>query len=154
MAEDNKDGGPVFRLVYRSRLCVPDDDRQEEVAKILGVARAKNPQLGVTGALIVWDDNVVQTLEGDENTVRGLYEKIHEDPRHNHVETVDTKSGVDRAFGRWSMAWVSDDDDQPDLPLNMRSREGSTDFQSPRFVSPEEDEAVRSMRDRVRGASA
>lgn len=121
--------------------------------QILAVARKKNPQHGITGALVVWEDSVVQTLEGEESAVRGLYEIINGDPRHERVEVIDTQTGVERAFPRWSMAWVSDDD-QPDLPLNVRQQESSSDVQSPRFGTPEEDDAVRAMRDRVRGASA
>ena len=80
------------------------------MANILSAARTKNPALGITGALVVWDDNVVQTLEGEEAAVRGLYDTIHQDPRHEQVELVETSQGVDRAFPKWSMAWVSDDD--------------------------------------------
>lgn len=151
-ASASTDSGPVFRLVYRSQLCVAEEDRKEEVASILAVARTKNEQNAITGALIVWEDSVVQTLEGDEGTIRSLYETIQRDPRHEKVEIVDTTTG-DRAFGRWSMAWVSDDD-QPDLPLNMRQHERSAGIQFPQFSSPEEDAAVSAMRDRVRGASA
>ena len=146
------DSGPVFRLVYRSQLCVSEDERKEEVSKILAVARTKNEQQGITGALVVWEDSVVQTLEGDESSIRSLYEKIQRDPRHENVEVVDESTG-NRAFGRWSMAWISDDD-QPDLPLNPRQHEKSSGIQFAQFSSPEEDAAVRAMRDRVRGASA
>ena len=73
------------------------------------MARTKNEQHGITGALVVWEDSVVQTLEGDEGAIRDLYEKIERDPRHEQVEVVETETGK-RAFGRWSMAWVSDDD--------------------------------------------
>jgi hypothetical protein len=146
-------GGAVFRLIYRSRLQLPEEDRKDGVANILGTARRKNPALGITGALVVWDDNVVQTLEGEETAVRGLYDTIHQDPRHEQVELVETSEGVDRAFPKWSMAWVSDDD-QPDLPLGMKRWEGGVDVQVPRFVSPEEDKVISAMRDRVRGASA
>lgn len=152
MADDSTDngGGPVFRLIYRSRLQIPEDDRKEEVASILRTARRKNPSLGITGALVVWDDSIVQTLEGEESAVRGLYDTIHADPRHEQVELIDTATGVDRAFPKWSMAQVSDDD-QPDIPLGMRP---AGEYQSPRFVSPAEDAVIKSMRDRVRGASA
>lgn len=153
MADDSTDngGGPVFRLIYRSRLQIPDDaERKEQVAAILSVARRKNPAMGITGALIVWDDSIVQTLEGEESAVRALYDTIHEDRRHEQVELVETTTGVGRAFPKWSMAHLSDDD-QPDIPLGMRP---AGEYQSPRFVSPEEDAVIKSMRDRVRGASA
>lgn len=154
MADNNTDTGSeqVFRLVYRSQLCVSEDERKEEVSNILAVARKKNEQHGITGALVVWEDSVVQTLEGEESAIRSLFERIQRDPRHEKVEIVDAATG-DRAFGRWSMAWVSDDD-QPDLPLNLRQQERSAGIQFPQFSSPEEDAAVRAMRDRVRGTTS
>ena len=36
----------------------------------------------VTGALLAYGDWFVQALEGEEGTVRGLYEKIFRDGRH------------------------------------------------------------------------
>lgn len=145
--------GPVFRLIYRSRLTVPGADTKVEVARILETARRKNPSLGITGALVVWDEAVVQTLEGDEDVVRGLYETISRDPRHEHVELVETSPGVARTFARWSMARVSDDDES-DLPLGANQWEGGIDVNAPRLTTPDEDMIIGSMRDRVRGAPA
>ncbi len=146
-------GGPVFRLIYRSRLTIPADDLKVEVAKILSAARTKNPGLGITGALVIWEDNVVQTLEGEESAVRGLYDTIHADPRHRQVELVETSPGVERTFARWSMARVSEDDDA-DIPLGGAQWEGAVDVSVPRLTTPEEDVVITAMRDRVRGAPA
>ena len=123
------ESGPVFRLVYRSRLSIPPDDVEGEVARILEAARTKNPQHGITGALVVWEDNVVQTLEGEEGVVRGLYETISRDPRHQQVDLVEETSGVERAFTRWSMARVSDGADA-DIPLSNQW-EGGIDVSRP-----------------------
>ena len=146
------ESGPVFRLVYRSRLSIPPDDVEGEVARILEAARTKNPQHGITGALVVWEDNVVQTLEGEEGVVRGLYETISRDPRHVQVDLVEETSGVERAFTRWSMARVSDGADA-DIPLSNQW-EGGIDVSRPRLTTPAEDAVVDAMRDRVRGATA
>lgn len=148
----NPDDSPIFRLVYRSRLSIPPDDVEAEVAKILGAARTKNPRLGITGALVVWEESVVQTLEGDEDVVRDLYATIGRDPRHEQLELVEETPGVARAFTRWSMARVSDGADA-DIPLS-KQWEGGIDVSAPRLTTPDEDAVVRSMRDRVRGASA
>ena len=155
MADDSTGagGGPVFRLIYRSRLCIPAGDVEAEVADILATARTKNPQHGVTGALVVWDDSVVQTLEGDQDVVRGLYDTISRDPRHEQVELIETSPGVERAFARWSMARVSDDE-QSDLPLDVKQWEGGVDVNPRRLTTPDEDRAIGVMRDRVRGAPA
>jgi hypothetical protein len=153
MADDiSAGGGPVFRLVYRSRLNIPSDDVEAEVAKILDAARTKNPRLGITGALVVWEDGVVQTLEGEESVVRGVYDAISRDTRHEQVELVETTPGVERAFTKWSMARISDGADA-DIPLS-KQWEGGIDVSAPRLTTPEEDAVVSAMRDRVRGAPA
>ena len=145
--------GPVFRLIYRSRLTIPAEDLKAEVAAILSAARTKNPGLGITGALVIWEDNVVQTLEGEESVVRGLYDTIHADPRHQQVDLVETSPGVERTFARWSMARVSEDEDA-DIPLGGNQWEGAVDVSVPRLTTPEEDAVISTMRDRVRGAPA
>lgn len=142
--------GQVFRLIYRSRLNIPSDDLEAEVEKILTAARTKNPKHGITGALVVWEDSVVQTLEGEESVVRGLYETIARDDRHDRVELVESAPGVERAFTRWSMARIADHADA-DIPLNSKQWEGGIDVSAPRLTTPEEDAVVSSMRDRVRG---
>ncbi|MCD2191868.1 BLUF domain-containing protein [Actinomycetospora endophytica] len=146
-------GGPVFRLIYRSSLKISGDDLQVELPKILAAARRKNPEQGITGALVVWEDSVVQTLEGEESAVRGLYDTIQRDPRHEQVELVETAAGVDRAFPRWSMARVTDDD-EADLPLSVNQWEGGIDVTAPRLQTPAEEAVIASMRNRVRGAPA
>ena len=145
--------GTVFRLVYRSRLTTAGDV-DAQVENILGASRRNNPALGITGALVVWDESVVQTLEGDEDAVRSLYEKIERDPRHEGLELVETVSGVDRAFPKWSMARVSDRPES-DIPLGMSAWEGGPDIQGARaLTTPDEDRVITTMRERVRGASA
>jgi hypothetical protein len=143
--------GPVFRLVYRSHLRIPDHQRKAELGAIFSTARSKNKHRGVTGALLVWGENVVQTLEGDEQTVRDLYRTIHGDPRHERVEVLETVEATERVFGKWSMARVSDED-QPDIPLLMDRDKGGITPAARRPTTPEQDAVLDAMRDQVRGA--
>jgi hypothetical protein len=141
---------PVFRLVYRSHLRVPDHQRTAELGAIFRTARSKNERYGVTGALLVWGEHVVQTLEGDEETVRGLYRTIHRDPRHEQVEVLETLAATDRVFGPWSMARVGDEDG-PDIPLLMDRDEGGSTPAARRPTTPEQDAVLDAMLDHVRG---
>jgi hypothetical protein len=119
-------GSPVFRLVYRSRTTMSPENRPAEIEEIFEASRRKNGDLGLSGALLVWEDTFVQVLEGDEETVRALYATIAADPRHEQVVTLDAAVVSARVFGRWSMAHVSDDegadlpaargDEAPDVP--------------------------------------
>ena len=43
--------------------------------------------------------------------------RIEADPRHDSLEVLETGLVDGRVFGRWSMAKVADQSDEPDLPL-------------------------------------
>ncbi|GAA4834718.1 hypothetical protein GCM10023201_23800 [Actinomycetospora corticicola] len=143
------DGDQVFRLTYRSRLRVPPHDRKAELGAIFSTARSKNTKSGITGALLVWEDQVVQTLEGDETAVRELYDVIERDPRHDRVEMLGTGTAA-RVFGRWSMARVTEDG-EPDIPLLMNKDKGGISPAAPRPTTAEQDAALDAMREQIRG---
>ena len=63
----------------------------------------------------------VQALEGDESVVRGLYERISEDPRHEDVTVIESAPVDGRVFSRWAMAQVSRSG-QADIPLHVHVR--------------------------------
>lgn len=142
------DGEQVFRLTYRSRLRVPPQDRKAELGAIFSTARSKNKHSGITGALLVWEDHVVQSLEGEEDAVHALYDVIERDPRHDRVEMIGTETAP-RVFGRWSMARVSEDG-EPDIPLLMNRDKGGISPAAPRATTPEQDAALDAMREHVR----
>jgi hypothetical protein len=67
------------------------------------VARTSNRKQDVTGALLTHGDWFVQALEGQEATVRALYERIHRDRRHEKITVIfaePCRIGCSRG-GRW-----------------------------------------------------
>ncbi len=64
----------MFFLVYVSSATRPFSG--EDLRALLATCRKNNAELGVTGMLLYKDGNFMQVLEGDEEAVRGLYEKI------------------------------------------------------------------------------
>ena len=56
---------------------------------------------------MLYDEWFAQVLEGTETEVRGLYEKIASDPRHDSLELREAEPVGARAFGRWAMALVA-----------------------------------------------
>ncbi|MEJ2867539.1 BLUF domain-containing protein [Actinomycetospora sp. OC33-EN08] len=151
---DSASTDKVYRLVYHSRLSVPSDDIAAAVSNILSTSRRNNPAQGITGALVVFDIDVVQTLEGEQEKVQALYERIGRDPRHEDVKLVETHEGVDRAFVKWSMAHVADNAES-DIALGMAAWEGGIDVMGHRaLTTPDEDRVLETMRERVRGAKA
>jgi Sensors of blue-light using FAD len=121
MTETDPRESPTFRLVYRSHSRIPVDGRVVELGEIFSVARPANKKLGITGALLLTDGWFVQVLEGQEAAVRGLYERIAADPRHDAVELLQAVTVDERVFARWAMAKVAQDG-EADIPLIAGAR--------------------------------
>lgn len=142
--------GAVFRLIYRSRSRIPAAERKYQLGEIFSVARSSNKKAGVTGALLITDDEFVQALEGAEAVVRGLYDRIYKDRRHEHVEVLESGEVSGRVFGRWSMAKVAADG-EPDIPLLTNVDKGGISAAQPRPATPEQEALVGFMRQALRG---
>ena len=142
--------GLVYRLIYRSRSVIPEQERRAELGRLFSAARSHNKKRQITGALLLLGDCFVQTLEGDEDEVQALLARIRADTRHDSLEVLETEMVDSRVFGRWSMAKVADEHDEPDLPLiaNMRGISPA----APRGDStPDQDAVLQVMRQAARG---
>ena len=137
----------VFRLIYRSNSRIGDQDRRTELGEIFTVARRKNRDLVVTGALMLSGDAFVLALEGDEPVVRGLYATICGDPRHDGLSVIDERTVGERTFGRWAMARVAEDG-RPDIRLLSNASAGVI-VAAPGVdgsITAEQEEVLASMR--------
>ena len=135
-----------FRLIYRSRSRIAEEERSTALANIFGVARSNNKQAGVTGALLVTDHWFVQALEGDEPTVRRLYEQIRDDERHDEVTVIESTAVDGPVFSRWSMAEVSKLG-HADIPLHVT--EGRIHAAAERPLTREQFAVLKTMRDTI-----
>jgi len=153
-ADDSADhSATVFRLIYRSHSRIGLIDRKRELGEIFSVARSANKKAGVTGALLISDDQFVQTLEGSEPVVRELYAKINKDRRHEHVELLESGDVSGRVFGRWAMAKVAADG-EPDIPLLANVNKGGISPAQPRPTTQEQEAVLGRMRESLRRAEA
>jgi hypothetical protein len=95
----------LVRLLYASKLRVPDDDAAIE--SILAQSRAHNPALGITGLLVHSGGIFLQALEGGRKQVSELYAHIVKDPRHTDVVLLHYEEIAERRFGSWTMGQVN-----------------------------------------------
>ena len=149
MPDAAQDTGSVFRLMYRSHSRSPAVDRKAELGALFTQARSRNKARSLSGALLVSDDWFVQVLEGEEQTVRTLFARIQQDPRHDSVTLLESDPVATRVFARWAMAEVADDGGA-DIPLIAHA-----DGISPaagRGTTPEQDAVLDLMRSAVRSA--
>ena len=146
-AGDPRTGGaaarvPVFRLIYRSHSLIMPVDREAAHGEIFRISRLNNAAWGVTGALLLHEDCICQTLEGEESAVRSLFAIIEADRRHHAVEIVDIATVAMPSFARWSMAKVSDTDGDVHL---VATRMGTT-VTAHRGTTAEQDRLLMVMR--------
>jgi hypothetical protein len=94
-----------YRLIYSSEAT--GDMPRPELERMLAQSRARNNMRDVTGVLVFVDGIFLQILEGDQNNVAELMEKIGRDPRHRAVKVFHEEDIEKRTFGSWRMAFVS-----------------------------------------------
>lgn len=105
----------LLRMVYVSTTTNPVNNIningvQKDVGRILMQARKNNPPLKVGGVLYFSNNFYFQCLEGEQEAVNRVYNKILDDPRHQNVQSVSVKRINKRLFANWSMKYVALDD--------------------------------------------
>lgn len=100
------EAGLVFHLIYKSENRILPHRNSVEFDHILSVARVNNALNGITGALLIYEGNFAQILEGDEIPVRTLMRKIKPDPRHGRLELLEEGATSGRVFKDWRMALI------------------------------------------------
>ena len=74
-----------------------------DIEQVLRASRRNNTAAGVTGVLLFVEGSILQVLEGPRKTVRGTFERIRTDPRHDHLCVLVEQRISAREFARWSM---------------------------------------------------
>jgi len=72
-----------FQLIYKSRPASALD--QESLIEILKDAQKYNQDEGISGFLLYGQDELIQLIEGEEQKVKVLFQKIESDPRHSEI---------------------------------------------------------------------
>lgn len=97
----------MFQLAYISK--VKKDLSQEKIVDICNAAAIKNEndKIDITSFLILHNHVFFQYLEGSEQAVRALYERIANDSRHEDCTLVYTHQATARQFPHWYMRYLS-----------------------------------------------
>lgn len=106
-------------LCYFSRLDPSLGSRG--VREIIDSSARNNAIEGITGCLVIDGGFFAQVLEGPEDRIRTLAERISRDPRHHDMRIVWLDGIEERAFDDWFMGGIDlTRDTDPDSPV-MRS---------------------------------
>lgn len=93
----------MIRVMYTSSSTKDLSDK--ELEEILEKSRKNNSAKNVTGLLIVKGRTFLQCLEGEEDDVSYIYNKIQEDDRHTNIIDLMDEDIEERLFPEWSMGY-------------------------------------------------
>lgn len=93
----------MIRVMYTS--AATNNIEETELLEILEKARKNNSEKNVTGLLIVKGRTFLQCLEGNEEDVMSIYEKIQDDERHTNIIDLLEEDISERLFPNWSMGY-------------------------------------------------
>ncbi len=94
----------MIELVYVSRA--KQHFEEPQLLELLEQARANNTASGITG-LLLYDNKgtFIQALEGNDEQVDSLYEKILQDTRHSNLSRISRRAIETRTFPDWKMGF-------------------------------------------------
>lgn len=108
----------LIRMIYVSTATNPvitNEGVQVDIGRILLQARKNNPPKKVGGVLYFSNNYFFQCLEGEQDEVNTVFQKIITDPRHSNVQTVSVKHIEERMFATWSMKYVALEDNVSEM---------------------------------------
>ncbi|MGD8957742.1 MAG: BLUF domain-containing protein [Chromatiaceae bacterium] len=94
----------LYHLGYVSTQTHPMGGK--ELLEILKSARRSNEDVEITGLLLHREDSFFQVLEGEEDVVRQVFDKIQRDPRHERIKVLFEGPIEAREFADWRMGFV------------------------------------------------
>ncbi len=95
--------GMTYQLVYLSSAS--ELYSRQALLDILQISRYNNSRANITGLLLYHEGNIIQFLEGEQEAVENLYNKIAKDHRHKGVLPLLRRMVRKRDFGAWSMGF-------------------------------------------------
>lgn len=137
----------LIRLAYASEATFSaqpfEKGVEPNVARILMASRSNNAKNEIVGGLYYGDDRFFQYLEGEEEAVRTLYDRIAADSRHHNVTTLLEEPLKARTFANWSMKYVPLSSDVK----GFLNRHGMKVFRPSDFTRDQCEEMIQLIRD-------
>jgi len=91
----------LLRITYISEESAPFS--VSALLELLQQCHLNNPRQGLTGLLIYGNGTFLQSIEGEDEAVKALVEKISKDQRHRGFRMLRKEMATERLYGDWSM---------------------------------------------------
>lgn len=95
----------TYTLIYTSKASTRVT--KASLRKIAESSARRNERVGVTGLLLYGSGTYLQLLEGSQSTVKALYRRIEQDPRHHHARLLFESHISSRVFPDWHMGQLN-----------------------------------------------
>jgi hypothetical protein len=117
----------LYTFVYCSRAADGVDDA--EVDRLIERSQRHNLACGITGVLVFGSGVFFQWIEGPTAEVRKLMARLHGDPRHYDIVSLDqSEEKRERLYPNWQMERVDADDIREVLEDALESAEDQTNI--------------------------
>jgi hypothetical protein len=123
----------MIQLIYASYAT--QSMTSAELNELQLQSQTNNERKGITGLLLYKAGAFIQILEGEEESVVTLFNKISRDTRHTNVRKLVQQRIEKREFSRWSMGFGNLD--TLDLPQLKKPEQPDTfekDILKPKYV--------------------
>ncbi|MEO8545075.1 MAG: BLUF domain-containing protein [Burkholderiaceae bacterium] len=122
---------PLFTLLYVSALA--PSAQLSDVADIAKKGRPRNQQDGISGLLVFDGCSFVQLVEGPQDAIAALLERLTLDTRHTDIDVlIFEHTGGERRFWGWDLGYHFADDEGYELALlrGLSSAEALAKFEA------------------------
>lgn len=95
----------LLRCVYVSSACLDRRSASALVQQLIDRSIAANDEAQITGALMFDGSRFAQLLEGSEDKLASLVDRLTSDRRHKNIVFLERKHVAERLFNGFSMAY-------------------------------------------------
>jgi hypothetical protein len=93
----------MYRIIYMSSSVKLLEEN--EIDSLLKHSRRSNINYDITGVLLYIEGDFLQVIEGEEDVITNLFEKIKKDSRHKGIICLFSENVKEKQFSDWSMGF-------------------------------------------------
>jgi len=115
------------QIIYTSQAS--EQLNKRNLLDLLHTSRGYNTIDNITGVLMHRDGYFLQIIEGEQDVIEDLFQRLNNDTRHKNIKMILDRSIESRLFSNWAMGCA--DFDEPELSMLPGIR---TDLSNPEVI--------------------
>ncbi|WP_282031454.1 BLUF domain-containing protein [Winogradskyella eximia] len=115
------------QIIYTSQAS--EQFNKRSLLDLLHTSRGYNTIDNISGVLMHRDGYFLQIIEGEQDVIENLFQRLNNDTRHKNIKMILDRSVESRLFSNWAMGCA--DFDEPELSMLPGIR---TDLSNPEVI--------------------